>query len=90
MSCYTNTRYPIDEPNNDEDDTTLVDTLISESVPSPEQLALEQGLRDAVELTLADLTTRETQILSLRYGIGRLLICRLPRSRGNSASPAIG
>ena len=68
---YEHNAISIDEPNNDEDDTTLVDTLISESVPSPEQLALEQGLRDAVELTLADLTTRETQILSLRYGIGR-------------------
>ena len=68
---YEHNAISIDEPNNDEDDTTLVDTLISESVPSPEQLTLEQGLRDAVELTLADLTTRETQILSLRYGIGR-------------------
>ena len=68
---YEHNAISIDEPNNDEDETTLVDTLISESVPSPEQLALEQGLRDAVELTLADLTTRETQILSLRYGIGR-------------------
>lgn len=68
---YEHNAISIDEPNNDEDDTTLVDTLISESVPSPEQIALEQGLRDAVELTLADLTTRETQILSLRYGIGR-------------------
>lgn len=68
---YEHNAISIDEPNNDEDDTTLVDTLISESVPSPEQMALEQGLRDAVELTLADLTTRETQILSLRYGIGR-------------------
>ena len=68
---YEHNAISIDEPNNDEDDTSLVDTLISESVPSPEQMALEQGLRDAVELTLADLTTRETQILSLRYGIGR-------------------
>ena len=68
---YEHNAVSIDEPNNDEDETTLVDTLISDSVPSPEQLALEQGLRDAVELTLADLTTRETQILSLRYGIGR-------------------
>lgn len=68
---YEHNAISIDEPNNDEDDTTLVDTLISESVPSPEQMALEQGLRDAVEITLADLTTRETQILSLRYGIGR-------------------
>lgn len=68
---YEHNAISIDEPNNDEDDTTLVDALISESVPSPEQIALEQGLRDAVELTLADLTTRETQILSLRYGIGR-------------------
>ncbi len=68
---YEHNAVSIDEPNSDEDDTTLVDTLVSESVPSPEQLALEQGLRDAVELTLADLTTRETQILSLRYGIGR-------------------
>ncbi len=68
---YEHNAISIDEPNNDEDDTTLADTLISESVPSPEQMALEQGLRDAVELTLADLTTRETQILSLRYGIGR-------------------
>ena len=68
---YEHNAISIDEPNNDEDDTSLVDTLISESIPSPEQMALEQGLRDAVELTLADLTTRETQILSLRYGIGR-------------------
>lgn len=68
---YGHSAVSIDEPNNDEDDTSLVDTLISESVPTPEQMALEQGLRNAVELTLADLTTRETQILSLRFGIGR-------------------
>ena len=68
---YEHNAISIDEPVTDEDDTTLVDMLISESVPTPEQMALEQGLREAVELTLADLTTRETQILTLRYGIGR-------------------
>ncbi len=68
---YEHNAISIDEPINDEEDTNLVDTLVSESVLSPEQMALKQGLRDAVELTLADLTTREAQILTLRYGIGR-------------------
>ena len=68
---YEHNAISIDEPLNEEEDTSLVDTLISETVPSPEQLAMEQGLRHAVELTLADLTIRETQILTLRYGIGR-------------------
>ena len=61
----------IDTPVNDDDDTTLAELLVSDQLPTPEELALQDGLRKAVELTLADLTTREAQILMLRFGIGR-------------------
>lgn len=71
VMLYEHSTLSIDEPMGEEDDMTLVDTLVSDSVPSPEQLAVDTGLQNAVELTLAELTTRETQILSLRFGIGR-------------------
>ena len=68
---YEHNAISIDEPNSEDDDSTLVESLVSEIVPTPEQIALQEGMRHAVQLTLADLTTRETQILALRYGIGR-------------------
>ena len=61
----------IDTPVSDEDETALVDLLVTDHIPTPEQLAMRDGLKRAVELTLADLTTREAQILIMRFGIGR-------------------
>lgn len=89
VALYEHNAVSVDEPISDDDETTLVDTLVSETVPSPEQMAMEQGLRDAVELTLADLTIRETQILTLRYGIGRssdMSTAEIAREMGISAN----
>lgn len=60
----------IDEPvNSEEDGVTFVDTLVSEGVPSPEDLAMQKGLADAFELALSNLTTREAQMVISKYGI---------------------
>ena len=69
---YGQNAVSVETPVGDEDsDQTLVDLLVSDHIPTPEQEAAMAGLRHAVELSLTDLTAREAQILTLKFGIGR-------------------
>jgi RNA polymerase nonessential primary-like sigma factor len=50
-------------------DTELVD-LLRDDTPSPEEYMIGESLRDDVQQLLAELTPRQQEIVSLRFGLG--------------------
>jgi len=54
---------------NDNDETTLYDTLINNDAPSPDILLINNSLKIEVERTLATLSHREAQILRFYFGL---------------------
>ena len=69
---YSQHTVSLETPAGDEEsDQEIIDLLVSEGIPTPEEVATKEGLRQAVDMSLADLTSREAQILTLRYGISR-------------------
>jgi RNA polymerase primary sigma factor len=53
-----------------DDDTTIVDLFQDEAAPEPATLAGQRMLRERVDDLLETLTTREREVVSLRYGLG--------------------
>ena len=70
---YFRTVQTLDEPvNNDDKNADTRGALISdENALSPEEIALDHGLQEALSGAFADLDIREQQVLLLRFGIGR-------------------
>jgi RNA polymerase primary sigma factor len=68
----TSTRDPIalDVPDDDEQDTTLLDRLEDTAAPSPIEWVHQRALADRTRMVLRSLNAREARILSLRFGIG--------------------
>ncbi|MDY6938378.1 MAG: RNA polymerase sigma factor, RpoD/SigA family [Cyanobacteriota bacterium] len=52
----------------DNQDTELADLLEDEG-PSPEDFAVQSSLRNDLEILMADLTTQQREVLSLRFGL---------------------
>ena len=59
----------LDAPTGDEGDYSIGDFLEERDLPSPEDTALAQILRDQLEDVLDTLTDRESQVLRLRFGM---------------------
>jgi RNA polymerase primary sigma factor len=66
-----NTHVSLDDPySNDQDDNALVDYLMDEKAPMPDDETFERALSDDMEKALDTLSGREKQILSLYFGLG--------------------
>ncbi|MCG8348450.1 MAG: sigma-70 family RNA polymerase sigma factor [Chloroflexales bacterium] len=63
------TPYSLDEPQNDEYQNALADTLSDINEPTPLEQVSEQLLRDDLNEAMSHLTWRERCILELRYGL---------------------
>lgn len=61
--------YSLDEPQTDEANTALADTLADSTQPSPLEQVSHQLLRADLAEALSHLTSRERRILELRYGL---------------------
>ncbi len=59
----------LDTPIDDEGDTNLGDFIEDTSSPAPDELTMQNLLREQLELVLARLPEREAHILRLRYGL---------------------
>jgi len=64
------TPYSLEMKIGEDEGTELGDILRDQSVPTPEDRALEGDLSNEVERTLAPLSDREREVLRLRYGLG--------------------
>lgn len=53
----------------DDGDSTMENFLADENAPSPELMAMRQGLKEAVQEVLGQLLPKEALVLSLRFGI---------------------
>jgi RNA polymerase primary sigma factor len=64
-------RVPVylETPLGDEADSCLEDFLEQRDLPSPEDAAISQVLRDQIEDVLDTLTDRESRVLRLRFGL---------------------
>jgi RNA polymerase primary sigma factor len=66
-----NTHVSLDDPySSDQDDNALVDYLMDEKAPMPDDETFERALSDDMEKALDTLSDREKQILSLYFGLG--------------------
>jgi RNA polymerase primary sigma factor len=65
------TPYSLEMKVGDDQGTELGELLRDESVPSPEEHALQGDHCNEVERALAPLTSREKDVLRLRYGLGQ-------------------
>jgi RNA polymerase primary sigma factor len=59
----------IDMPMGQESEATLGEFIVDAATPSPEDLAVEDMLRDEVEEVLAGLDQREKEVLQMRFGL---------------------
>lgn len=59
----------LDTPIDDEGDTNLGDFIEDTSSPAPDELTMQNLLREQLELVLTRLPEREAHILRLRYGL---------------------
>jgi RNA polymerase primary sigma factor len=59
----------LETPIGEEEDSQLGDFLEDKDIPSPEDAAASQLLREQLEGMLEDLTDREKQVLRLRFGL---------------------
>jgi RNA polymerase primary sigma factor len=59
----------LETPLGDEADSCLEDFLEQRDLPSPEDAAISQVLRDQIEDVLDTLTDRESRVLHLRFGL---------------------
>ena len=57
-------------PLGDEDDTTLGDFIVDNTIESPDSSATNENLKEATEGILGSLTARESKVLRMRFGIG--------------------
>lgn len=59
----------LETPIGEEEDSQLGDFLEDKDIPSPEDAASSQLLREQLEFMLEDLTDREKEVLRLRFGL---------------------
>ena len=59
----------LETPIGEEEDSQLGDFLEDKDLPSPEEVAASQILREQLEEMLDDLTDREREVLRLRFGL---------------------
>ncbi len=59
----------LETPIGEEEDSQLGDFLEDKELPSPEEAAATQILREQLEAMLDDLTERESEVLRLRFGL---------------------
>ncbi len=59
----------LETPIGEEEDSQLGDFLEDKDIPSPEEAASSQLLREQLEFMLEDLTDREKEVLRLRFGL---------------------
>ena len=59
----------LETPIGEEEDSQLGDFLEDKDIPSPEEAASSQLLREQLETMLEDLTDREKEVLRLRFGL---------------------
>ncbi|MDO4987967.1 MAG: RNA polymerase sigma factor RpoD [Synergistes sp.] len=59
----------LETPIGEEEDSQLGDFLEDKDLPSPEEAAASQILREQLEAMLDDLTDREREVLKLRFGL---------------------
>ena len=59
----------METPVGDDDDTSLGEFIIDNSVVSPLEAATIEGLREAMQRVLSSLTAREAKVLRMRFGI---------------------
>ncbi|HUE75665.1 MAG TPA: sigma-70 family RNA polymerase sigma factor [Chloroflexota bacterium] len=64
-------RQPIslETPTGSEQDSQLIDMIEDHSAPAPAELATRELLRDQMGVILESLSTRESRVLQLRYGL---------------------
>ena len=67
---YAENVVSLDSPVSEEDDGRLGDFIPDETSPSPEDAVTALLLRDAIRQALSTLTRRESEVISLRFGIG--------------------
>ena len=60
----------IEAPVSEDEDTTIGDQLASTHTPSPEEILTKESLIEAVHRALADVSPRDSRVLTLRFGIG--------------------
>jgi RNA polymerase primary sigma factor len=59
----------METPVGDDDDTSLGEFIVDNSVVSPLEAATIEGLREAMQRILSSLTAREAKVLRMRFGI---------------------
>lgn len=66
----TNRHVSVDAPiNGDESDATMLDVLINDGESSPDNMLMEESLKDEVQHGLSMLSPREVEVLSAYYGL---------------------
>ena len=60
----------IESPVNEDEDTTIGDQLANTQTSSPEEILTKESLIEAVHRALADVSPRDSKVLTLRFGIG--------------------
>ncbi|MCF8239434.1 MAG: RNA polymerase sigma factor RpoD/SigA [Saprospiraceae bacterium] len=66
----TNRHVSVDAPiNGEESDATMLDVLINDGESSPDNMLMEESLKDEVQHGLSMLSPREVEVLSSYYGL---------------------
>lgn len=66
----TNRHVSVDAPiNGEESDATMLDVLINDGESSPDNMLMEESLKDEVQHGLSMLSPREVEVLSAYYGL---------------------
>lgn len=68
---YAENVISLDSPVSEEDDGRVGDFIPDDTSPSPEDVVTALLLREAIKEALSTLTTREAEVISLRFGIGQ-------------------
>ena len=65
-------KHPVslDTPVGESEDASFGDFLEDDNESSPSETAMQEMLRDKIEVVLRSLTYREREIIRLRYGLG--------------------
>ena len=66
---YRARKVSMDAPFANGEDSTLLDILTDENEETPDSLLMESSLRTEVKRALSTLTERESQVISLHYGL---------------------
>lgn len=66
----TNRHLSVDAPiNGEESDATMLDVLVNDGESSPDNMLMEESLKDEVQHGLSMLSPREVEVLSAYYGL---------------------